>query len=220
MIENQNLLDYKKEGLVDLLVDFNRTKLPIPRSGLETESNLGRFGALKEPSLKDKIPPVYLETLPGGQLLLTKLDDFLAWSRANSLWYLLFGLACCAIELMATGASRFDFERLGMPFRASPRQADLMILAGTITWKMAPRVRLLYEQMAHPKYVIAMGTCTIRGGPYVYQCYSVLPGADMIVPVDVYVPGCPPRPEALLHGCIVLQEKIRNSNKNNNNNNK
>ncbi|MEN3014841.1 MAG: NADH-quinone oxidoreductase subunit B family protein [bacterium] len=189
----------------------NRSELPIPSSRTEVIPTLSRLSALKEFSIKDKIP-IYLESLPGGQLIITKVDDILRWSRASSLWYLLFGLACCAIEMMATGASRFDFERLGMPFRASPRQADLMILAGTITWKMAPRVRVLYEQMPHPKYVIAMGTCTIRGGPYVYQCYSVLPGADVIVPVDVYVPGCPPRPEALLHGCMVLQEKIRAGN--------
>lgn len=189
----------------------SRSELPIPSSGYEVIPRLKRIPTLKEYSIKDKVP-VYLESLPGGQLILTKVDDVLKWSRSGSLWYLLFGLACCAIEMMATGASRFDFERLGMPFRASPRQSDLMIIAGTITWKMAPRVRVLYEQMPHPKYVIAMGTCTIRGGPYVYQCYSVLPGADVIVPVDVYVPGCPPRPEALLHGCMVLQEKIRRGN--------
>lgn len=153
--------------------------------------------------------PVYLEKFPGGGFATTSLNYVLSQSQASSLWYLLFGTACCAIELMATGASRYDFDRLGMIFRASPRQSDLIIAAGTITKKMAPRLRLLYDQMAEPRYVIAMGGCTVHGGPFYYDSYAVEKGIDHIVPVDVYIPGCPPRPESLLEGCLTLQKKIK-----------
>jgi len=153
--------------------------------------------------------PVYTEIIPGGAIVMTNLEAVLNFGRAKSLWYLLFGTACCAIELMCTGASRYDFDRLGMMFRASPRQADLIIAAGTITKKMAPRLRKLYDQMSEPRYVIAMGGCTIKGGPFYYDSYSVEKGIDHIVPVDMYIPGCPPRPESLMEGCIHLQEVIR-----------
>ena len=153
--------------------------------------------------------PVYAEKIPGGNLIFTNLEKLLHQGQAKSLWYLLFGTACCAIELMCTGASRYDFDRLGMIFRPTPRQADLIIAAGTITKKMAPRLRRLYDQMAEPRYVIAMGGCTIKGGPFYYDNYAVEKGIDHIIPVDVYIPGCPPRPEALLDGCIQLQEKIK-----------
>ncbi len=158
--------------------------------------------------LIEKAPP-YIESLPGGGIVTTSMDWVFNQSRASSLWYMLFGLACCAIEMMATGASRYDFDRFGMIFRASPRQADLMFVAGTVTHKMAKRVKLLYEQMAEPRYVIAMGGCACKGGPFYYDCYSVLKGIDQIIPVDVYIPGCPPRPESLMEGCLKLQQKIK-----------
>ncbi len=143
-----------------------------------------------------------------SNLLLTRVEDLLNWGRKNSTWYLLFATACCAIELMQTGGPRGDFERFGSAFRTSPRQSDLMIVAGTITYKMATRARLLYDQMAEPKYVIAMGSCANCGGPF-EQSYSVLRGVDKIIPVDVYLPGCPPRPEALTEALMKVQEKIK-----------
>ena len=134
-------------------------------------------------------------------------DDLANWAREKSLWPLVMGLACCAIEMMDFGAARTDADRLGVFFRATPRPSDLLIVSGTVTKKMAPRVRLLYEQMPEPKYVIAMGCCAMSGGVF-RGLYSDLDGIDQIVPVDVYVPGCPPRPEALLEGIRKLQDKI------------
>ena len=144
-------------------------------------------------------------------IYLTRLADAAVnWGRASSLWPMTFGIACCAIEMMAVGASKFDLDRFGAgAFRATPRQADLMIVAGTVNYKMASRVRRLYNQMPDPKFVIAMGVCTCGGGPYYKYGYNVVKGVDLVVPVDVYVPGCPPRPEALLEGLMRIQDKVR-----------
>ena len=145
----------------------------------------------------------------GTKVLVGCLDDLINWGRSNSLWPLTFATSCCGIEFMAVGAARYDFARFGVGVaRASPRQADMIMVAGTITHKMAPVLKRLYDQMADPKYVIAVGGCAISGGPF-KKSYHVLNGVDKILPVDVYIPGCPPRPEALLYGMIQLQRKVK-----------
>jgi len=145
--------------------------------------------------------------IPGANTIITSIDKLVNWGRSSSVWPMTFGLACCAIEMMATGSSHYDFDRFGVVFRASPRQSDVIILAGTVTKKMAPVVRRVYDQMPEPRYVMAMGSCACSGG--IFDTYAVVQGADSFLPVDVYVPGCPPRPEALMEGVMKLQEKIR-----------
>ena len=148
------------------------------------------------------------DNMPSG-VLLTSVSKFVNWARAGSLWPATFGLACCAIEMMATGASTHDLARFGMEvFRASPRQADLMIVAGRVSQKMAPVLRQIYDQMAEPKWVISMGVCASAGG--MFNNYAIVQGVDQIVPVDVYLGGCPPRPEQLMDAILLLHEKIRN----------
>ena len=170
-----------------------------PETGLEREQ------LLLTPVEVDNGKAVYREVLPG--IMQVPADAALALARKSSLWPLSFGLACCAIEMIATYMSHYDLDRFGIFPQASPRQSDVMIIAGTVTKKMAPTVKLLYEQMPNPKWVISMGACATNGGPYT-RYDRVLQGVDKIIPVDVYVPGCPPRPEALIDGFIALQHKI------------
>ncbi len=157
----------------------------------------------------DSATPKFGNIEKGGSVVLTTVNDALNWARTGSLWPLTFGLACCAIEMMSTVASRFDISRFGSEaFRATPRQADVMIVAGRVSKKMAPVLRQIYDQMPEPKWVVSMGACASSGG--VYNNYALVQGVDQVVPVDVYVPGCPPSPDALLYGLLKLREKISN----------
>ncbi len=186
----------------------------ITRKHIYSDTELDRIEgeaieALKERS-REPIPDPdrWLDEEVSRNILLTSVDAILNWARRSSLWPAICFPACCAFELIAANASRFDLSRFGMEIlRGSPRQADLMITAGTLTWKMAPQVKRIYEQMAEPKWVIAMGACGISGGIF-RSSYNVVPGYNRIVPVDVYVPGCPPRPEALIYGIRMLHNKI------------
>lgn len=153
---------------------------------------------------------VNIERFESGAVTITTLDKLLNYSRLSSMWQMFFGLACCAIEMMATSASHYDLDRFGIIPRPSPRHCDIILISGTVTLKMATRVKRLYDQMPEPKYIISMGSCANCGGPYWEHGYHVLKGIDRIIPVDVYVPGCPPRPEALLDGLLKLQDRIRN----------
>jgi NADH-quinone oxidoreductase subunit B len=180
----------------------------VPSNELDIAEGLkiNSLMAASQQSIPD--PDKWLDEELSRNVLITTVDYVLDWARSRSIFPLMFGLACCAFEMIGTAASRFDIARFGMDiFRWSPRQADLMIVAGTLTWKMAPAVKMVYEQMAEPKWVIAMGQCTISGGPF-RESYSVVQGINRIIPVDVYVPGCPPRPEGLLHGIRKIHEKI------------
>ena len=171
--------------------------------------NLGRGQVIApqvgEVLVKDHYGPL-VSNMPELPVITTSVEKLFNWARASSLWPMTFGLACCAIEMMATAAARNDLDRFGIIFRSSPRQADCMIVAGTVVKKMAPMIRTIYDQMADPKWVIAMGACASAGGPF--PTYSVVQGVDHIVPVDIYIPGCPPPPEALMTGLMQLQKKI------------
>jgi NADH-quinone oxidoreductase subunit B len=154
------------------------------------------------------VPDVEIPPDLQGHIAITTVDRIYNWSRRNSMWPMMFGLACCAIEMICTAASRYDFSRFGMEvMRPSPRQADFMLVSGTVTKKMIPQIVRLYNQMSEPRYVVAMGACASGGGPF-KEGYSVVPGVDKFIPVDVYIPGCPPTPQALLNGLMYLQKKI------------
>ncbi len=157
---------------------------------------------------QDKLLGHVTDELQDKGFVVAQFDKLAAWARTGSLWPMTFGLACCAVEMIHTGCSRYDLDRFGIVFRPSPRQSDVMIVAGTLTNKMAPALRKVYDQMADPKYVISMGSCA-NGGGYYHYSYSVVRGCDRIVPVDIYVPGCPPTAEALLYGILQLQKKIK-----------
>jgi NADH-quinone oxidoreductase subunit B len=187
-------------------LEIDKMDYSLKEFDLEEGRQIEELMARSQQPIKD--PDEWLDSTLRQNVFMSSIAKVLNWGRHYSTWPFGSGLACCAMEMVATASSRFDITRFGMDvFRASPRQADLFIVAGTLTWKMAPAVKRLYDQMAEPKWVVAMGACAISGGTFAHS-YSVVPGVNRIIPVDVYVPGCPPRPEALIYGVMMLHKKI------------
>ncbi|CAM9668601.1 unnamed protein product [Chrysoparadoxa australica] len=176
-------------------------------SGAEPKANVTTTSA-SGPIQANNVDQLMTQGKDGVEFVVSKVDDLVNWARKGSMWPMTFGLACCAVEMMHSAASRYDLERFGMVFRASPRQSDVMIVAGTLCNKMAPALRRVYDQMPEPRWVVSMGSCA-NGGGYYHYSYSVVRGCDRIVPVDIYVPGCPPTAEALLYGLLQLQKKVK-----------
>lgn len=187
-------------------MEIEKVDYSLQEMDLEEGGQIEELIARSQQPIKD--PDDWLDSDIRQNIVMSSMAKVINWGRHYSTWPFGSGLACCAMEMVATASSRFDVTRFGMDvFRASPRQADLFIVSGTLTWKMAPAVKRLYDQMAEPKWVIAMGACAISGGTFAHS-YSVVPGVNRIIPVDVYVPGCPPRPEALIYGVMMLHKKI------------
>jgi NADH-quinone oxidoreductase subunit B len=179
-----------------------------PEDRMPTEEELARISGLVPGEVDRKQLEILQQSLNEKGFMVTTAEDLFTWARTGSLWWMTFGLACCAVEMIHVNMPRYDLERFGVAPRASPRQSDVMIVAGTLCNKMAPALRRVYDQMSEPRYVISMGSCA-NGGGYYHYSYSVVRGCDRIVPVDIYVPGCPPTAEALLYGILQLQRKIR-----------
>ena len=187
-------------------MEIEKVDYSLKEIDLEEGRQIEELIARSQQPIKD--PDDWLDSDIRQNIVMSSIAKVVNWGRHYSTWPFGSGLACCAMEMVATASSRFDITRFGMDvFRASPRQADLFIVSGTLTWKMAPALKRLYDQMAEPKWVIAMGACAISGGTFAHS-YSVVPGVNRIIPVDVYVPGCPPRPEALIYGVMMLHKKI------------
>ena len=205
------------QGTYETIVEAGKQHYGAPTTGADAglppegaPAGLGRPGARPARAVQ-RVIDMGIEGVLKEGFVTTSLDTVINWSKTGSLWPMTFGLACCAVEMMHAGAARYDIDRFGMLFRPSPRQSDLMIVAGTLCNKMAPALRKVYDQMAEPRWVLSMGSCA-NGGGYYHYSYSVVRGCDRIVPVDVYVPGCPPTAEALLYGILQLQAKIRREN--------
>ena len=195
--------------IITITVACKKVTIPVASVNNITIKNFTNTSRVESQLVKkDQVGEILGQTHGNVEYVVSKIDDLVNWARKGSLWPMTFGLACCAVEMMHSAASRYDMERFGMVFRASPRQSDVMIVAGTLTNKMAPALRKVYDQMPEPRWVVSMGSCA-NGGGYYHYSYSVVRGCDRIVPVDIYVPGCPPTAEGLMYGLLQLQKKVK-----------